>query len=104
MGMIFKKEHITLILEGKKTQTRRRHRHILKEGKVYDIKTDYYHRTGDKIQITAVRRQRLGDMTPNEAQAEGGYTLEEFKEVWRRISGDWDPDEVVVVYEFRLSQ
>ena len=91
-----------MILQSVKTQTRRRHKHILKEGKVYDIKRNYYHRTGHKIRITSVRRQRLGDMTPNEAQAEGGYTLEEYKEVWRRIIGDWDPDEAVVVYEFRL--
>jgi len=102
MGLIFKREHIKKILEGTKTQTRRRHKHLLKAGKVYDIRKDWYHSTGHKILITRVRRQRLGDITPEEAQAEGGYTVEEFKEVWRRINGVWDPDEEVVVYEFRV--
>jgi len=34
--------------------------------------------------------------------AEGGYTVAEFKEVWRRINGSWDPNEVVVVYDFKV--
>ena len=25
-----------------------------------------------------------------------------FRDVWRRINGGWDPDEVVVVYEFKV--
>jgi len=102
MGLIFKREHLELILEGVKTQTRRRHKRLLKAGKIYDIKKDWYHSTGHKIKITKVYRQRLGDITPEEAQDEGGYTIEEFKDVWRRISGAWDPNEFVVVYEFKV--
>ena len=102
MGIIFKKEHIRMILEGVKTQTRRRHKYPRKAGKVYDINSDWYHKTGYRILITKVRRQRLGDITPEEAHAEGGYTIEEFEKVWKRINGAWDPDEEVVVYEFRL--
>jgi len=34
MDLIFKKEHIKLILEGVKTQTRRRHKRLLKKGKI----------------------------------------------------------------------
>jgi len=101
MGLIFRREHIDLILEGRKTQTRRRHKHILKAGKVYGIKTSWVHWTGHRILITRVYRQRLGDITPEEARKEGGYTVEEFKEVWRRINGSWNPDEEVWVYEFR---
>jgi hypothetical protein len=48
------------------------------------------------------RGQRLGDITPEEARAEGGYSVEEFREAWRQIYGGWDPDEEVVVYEFKL--
>jgi len=100
--MIFKREHIRMILDGVKTQTRRRHRHRLKAGKVYNINRDWHHSTGDKILIIRVRRQRLGDITPAEAMEEDGYTVEEFREVWRRINGGWEPDEVVVVYEFKV--
>ena len=101
-GLIFKREHIKLILEGVKTQTRRRHIRLLKAGKIYPIKRDWTHSTPHRILINRVRRQRLGDITPEEARAEGGYTVTQFMDVWRRINGRWDPDEVVVVYEFKV--
>ena len=41
-------------------------------------------------------------MSEEEVLKEGGYTLEEFKEVWGRINGSWEPDEVVGVYEFKI--
>ena len=103
MGLIFKQEHIRLILKGKKTQTRRRHKRLFKAGKIYNIKSNWVHKTGHRILITSVHRQRLGDITPEEAMKEGGYTIEEFKEVWILINGSWNLDEEVVVYEFRLS-
>jgi len=103
VGLIFKKEHIRLILEGVKTQTRSRHKRPLKRGKIYDIKRDWYHSTGHKILVTDVYSQRLGDITPEEALKEGGgYTVEEFKKVWKGINGFWDPDEEVMVYEFKV--
>ena len=102
MGLIFKREHIKLILKGVKTQTRRRHTRLLKAGKIYHIKSDWIHRTPHKIMITRVRKQLLSDITYEEAQAEGGYTVREFMDVWRRINGAWDPDEVIVVYEFKV--
>lgn len=102
MGLIFKKAHIKLILEGVKMQTRRRHKRLLKKGKIYDIKRDWYHNTGHKILITRIYRQRLGDITEEEARKEGGYTISEFVYVWMRINGVWDPDEEVVVYEFKV--
>jgi hypothetical protein len=86
MGLIFKKKHIRLILDGVKTQTRRRHKRTLKRGKIYDIKRDWYHITGYKILITYVYRQRLGDITPEEAMKEGGYTVDEFVEKWKEIN------------------
>jgi len=46
--------------------------------------------------------KRLGEITPADAMAEGGYTVEEFKDVWRRINGTWDPNEEVTVYDFKL--
>ena len=102
MGLIFKKKHIEQILEGTKTQTRRRHRRPLKAGRIYDVKRDWYHSTGHKILITNVYRQRLGDLTPEEALKEGGYTVDEFIEKWKEINGSWEPDEVVWVYEFKI--
>ena len=104
MGLIFKRDHIEQILQGIKTQTRRMHKRPLKAGRIYDIKKDWYHSTGIKIKIIKAYAQRLDDISKEEALAEGGYTVEEFKEVWRRINGRWDPDEDVVVYEFKVME
>jgi len=101
-GLIFRKEHVDLILRREKTQTRRRHRRTLKAGRIYSIKTSWTDVTDHRIKIDRVFRQRLGDMTAEEALKEGGYTVEKFKRVWGRIVGPWDPDEVVTVYEFHL--
>jgi len=46
--------------------------------------------------------KRLREITPADAMAEGGYTVEEFRKVWRRINGPWDPDKEVTVYDFKV--
>ena len=102
--LIFREEHIRLILKGVKTQTRRRHKRPRRVGKVYRVQRNWYEWTDIRILITRAYRQRLGDMTPEEARKEGGYTLEGFRRVWEEINGSWDPDEVVWVYEFKLYQ
>jgi len=100
--MIFQKEHIRLILEGKKTQTRRRHVRVLKVGRVYRIQRNWYEWTDIRIVITRAFQQRLGDLTEEDAKKEGGYTIEGFRHVWEEINGSWDSNEVVWVYEFRV--
>jgi len=102
--MIFSEEHIRLILEGKKTQTRRRHIHVLKVGRVYRIQRNWYEWTDIRIIITRAFQQRLGDISEEDARREGGYTLEEFRSVWEEINGSWDPQEVVWVYEFEYME
>ena len=99
--MIFREEHIQMILEGRKTQTRRRHVHVLKVGRVYRIQRSWYEWTDIQIVITRSFQQRLGDITEEDAKKEGGYTIEEFRRVWEKINGAWDPDEIVWVYEFK---
>ena len=46
-------------------------------------------------------RQRFGDIIPEEALKEGGYTVDEFVKEWKEINGSWEPDKVVWVYEFK---
>jgi len=72
--LIFKHPLFLLILEGRKTQTRRL-KPLWKEGCVYPILGGY---SGPKayIRIIKCRRQRLGDITPEEIQAEGFNNLE----------------------------
>jgi len=102
MGLIFRREHIDLVIAGVKTVTRRHHKRPRKAGRDYAIKSDWVTDTGHRIKIDKVYEQRLGDMTEEDAEKEGGYTLEEFKVVWEQIVGPWDPDEVVTVYVFHL--
>jgi ParB/RepB/Spo0J family partition protein len=52
------------------------------------------------LTITSIKRKRLGDFTEEDAVREGGYTLEQFKDVWRSLHGNWDEDEFVYVIGF----
>ena len=100
--LLFKPEHVEPILTGLKTQTRR----IWKKpranvGSVHLAKTkmlskDYF----AMLKILDVRQERLGDITEADAQAEGGYTVDTFQQMWIMINEPWDPDAMVYVITF----
>jgi len=102
--MIFRKEFVKLILEGKKTQSRRKwKRPLVKEGRIYKARTGYSSDYFAKIQINRVFKQKLGDMSEEDAKKEGCESLEEFKRVWERVTGEpWNPEEEVWVVEFSV--
>jgi len=101
--VLYRKDSREKILIGKKTQTRRRQpRRMLRVGKIYRMKKDWYTWTHSQLRITRRFRQRLGDITHEEVKKEGYESLEDFKQAWEEINGNWDPDEVVTVYEFKL--
>jgi uncharacterized protein YhfF len=54
------------------------------------------------IEIKDVYRQPLGTMDEADARAEGGYTLAEFRTMWREINGAnaWSDEKTVDVVEF----
>ena len=54
------------------------------------------------IRITRRFQQRLGEITPEDVQKEGFGSFDEFKCEWTNIYGEWNPDQIVTVYEFRL--
>ncbi len=99
---MFKRDLLDLVLSGAKTQTRRRHKRLLKERKVYSLKRGWFSDTGAKIRILRVFRQRLGEVSEEEARKEGFASLEEFREKWISINGSWNSEEEVVAYEFVL--
>ena len=66
------------------------------------IRSSWTTSTEHRIRIDRVYEQRLRDMTEEDAEKEGGYTIEEFMELWGQIVGPWDPEEKVIVYEFKL--
>lgn len=103
--MLFKPEHIRMILEGKKTATRRLwKRWAVKVEGVYPVQTQMFQTKEECdvfIRVTDRYKQELGEMTEEDAKKEGGYTLDEFKERWEEITGqEFDPEQVAYVIEF----
>jgi hypothetical protein len=103
--MLFKHEHVSLILSGRKTQTRRIwERPRAKVGAVHTAKTMLYSRDYFAlIRITVVRKERLGDISLEDVRREGYESLEAFKEEWIRINRVWDPELEVYVVSFELA-
>ena len=103
--LLFKPEHVGLILSGRKTQTRRVWKKSrAKVGAVHKAKTALF--SPDHfalIRITGLRRERLGDITLEDVRREGYDTLEEFKEVWIRINKSWNQELEVYVVSFELA-
>ena len=102
--MLFQKDHIKLIKRGEKVVTRRRwKRWHAKVNGVYPCQVKMYQSKKECPLIKCIKRyeQKLGDMTEDDALKEGGYTLKEYKELWRDINGvPFDEEEVVKVVEF----
>lgn len=108
MSLLFQIEHLTAIRTGEKTATRRDWADNYNRplpGSVQMAVTELF--TSDDecdcyIAIEDVYRQPLGAMDETDAQAEGGYTLAEFRNTWQEINGAdaWDAEKTVDVVEF----
>ena len=103
--MIFQPEHIEKNKTGIKTETRRRwDKGMAYVGRYYPCMRDYRHKHDPEdgwILVNKVFRQRLGDMSQEDAKAEGGYTLAEYIKVWIRINGGWNANEIVTVVKYK---
>jgi len=104
MPLLFKPYHIEPILTGKKTQTRRVWKKPrVKVGNIYRAKTHLFSKNYFALlRITGLRKEKLGDMTEEDAIAEGAKSLTHFREIWQDIHGSWNPEQEVWVVEFEV--
>jgi hypothetical protein len=100
--MLFKKPLLEKIIDGSKTQTRRTSKQTYKVGQTYGVTCRRYQKSQGHIQILNAKQPRLGDITQEDVKAEGFQTLDEFKETWIKINGEWNLNQLVTAYEFRL--
>jgi len=100
--MPFRLSHMEPILKGVKVQTSRRGipDSAIKEGAI--IHAAVWEPHFADLRVERIERKRLRDFTEEDAKREGGYTLEEFKEVWKNLHGQWNDDERVFVIHFSL--
>ncbi|GAB3677667.1 ASCH domain-containing protein [Halopiger thermotolerans] len=81
-------------LEGEVTQIHRGHRYA-DEGDTFTV-------DGETFEVTTVTERTLGDLTDEDAQAEGMDDLEIYRRMLERVHDDfeWDDDSEVVLHEF----
>ena len=101
--MLFKPEHIPMILNGTKTATRRDWKKpMVKVGNDYPVKTQMLSKeTHCRIKVLKIYKQKLRYMNDKDAFKEG-YYFKDFVEIWKKINGKWDGDLEVYVIEFKL--
>jgi hypothetical protein len=107
--ILFKPEHVEMILSGKKTQTRRFGKKRWNVGSVHACYTRPPFARGGaqpfcRVRIKAVQAQCLGSMSIWDAQAEGYDNVGAFVDAWERINGQncWSPRLAVWVVSFEL--
>jgi len=97
----FSRVHADAIVQGAKTQTSRKTKDPrLQPGMTIRAQVTHF----ADLEIAAVYRKKLGDFDDEDAMREGGYTLKDFKEVWKDLHGEWNPNESVYVIQFKLAR
>ena len=102
--MLFKPEHEEMILERRKTATRRMWKKPrVKVGGIYKCKKimlskDYF----AKIKVIKLFKQKLKYMGEGDALKEGYHSLDVFQDIWVKINGNWNQEAEPYVIEFEL--
>ncbi|MFC7069018.1 ASCH domain-containing protein [Halobaculum lipolyticum] len=94
-GEVLPNEHVRQqAAAGRVTQLHRGHAYA-EEGDTFDI-------DGTTFEVTAVERRTLGDLTDEDARAEGSADLDAYRERLARVhdSFEWDDDSEVVRHAF----
>jgi hypothetical protein len=80
--------------EGEVTQIHR--------GQRYAEEGDTFETDGQSFEVTEVTERTLGDITDEDARAEGARDLDHYREILERAhdSFEWDDDSEIVVHRF----
>lgn len=104
--MIFSPAHARLVLEGRKSQTRRR----IKAGETvcrwvpgrsYSVQHARGRPAAGRLVVVSAAQQPLGDLTLRDARAEGFRTRREFLDHWHRLFPDMTRADLVWVLVIR---
>lgn len=102
--ILFKAEHIPMIHNGTKTETRRMWKNQrAKVGSLHKIKKWMFQESHHGlIRILDVRKEKLLDITEEGAKAEGGYTIESYIKKWFEINpkSSLNPKLFVIKFEY----
>jgi hypothetical protein len=107
--MMFADEHLELIRAGEKTETRRDwsdEYHPPREGSIQMATPASegpfvsHEECSCYIRVREVYQERLDAMTDLNFEREGGYSREEFIDLWRDLHGEWNPSQQVTVVRF----
>ena len=56
------------------------------------------------LRITSIERKKLKYFDEEDAKREGGYSIEQFKKIWKKSHGDWDENQLVYVIHFEKAK
>ena len=96
----FRLSHMKPILDGVKIQTSRTGIPDPKVKVGAIVHASVWQPHFADLRVTYIERKRLRYFDEEDAKREGGYTLEEFKKVWKEIHGEWNEDQFVYVIHF----
>jgi len=85
-------------------QTRRTGKRKYRVGSLQPVTETWFQKPQFYIRITRHYRQRLGDVSSEEAEKEGYRTIDEFKAVWIKLHGTWNPELIADAYEFKIAK
>ena len=96
----FSWKHAQDIMAGIKTQTARKAKDPrLQPGVKVRAQITYF----ADLEIESIERKRLGDFDDGDAKREGDYSLAEYRQTWKDLHGNWNPNESVYIIKFRLA-